>query len=410
MTASTFSWLDHSDRERQRMLDAIDRFAENDTRDELGLGSIRDGLSELFFPGTNTIQTRARYFLFVPWIYRALEASTASAENFAARARRDELALVEALCATGNPEGVIGARARAKLKRLPSNIYWLGLREWGIRRFSGSQDDYYQRVRRPELSAPPLDDDEDVVEGSARGNWHAGLPDPPKDLLKSADLQLTREEALYLRERVRQKQGTSLLSYLIDSKCKMEGALPWLHPAVTTLPARLSAPLEHARLFSETMHGAALLYNLQLTESLPPEGEPEHRVAALRAELHDWCTELAQRSDAIAHWNHNDFWALAKRQSHVRGSTEHFVNSWWKLETWRDPELAISSPAARALIESRERALKGSRARLGNQRALERWRGAAGLSRLNYRWGVTTRFINDIHTGLAIGGEDARTA
>lgn len=410
MTTSTFSWLDHSDRERQRMLDAIDRLAENDTRDELGLGSIRDGLSDLFFPGTNTIQTRARYFLFVPWIYRGLEASKASAESPATRARRDELALVEALCTSENHQGVIGALARAKLKRLPSNIYWLGLHKWGIRRFPGSQDDYHQRLKRPDLSRPILDDDEDVVEGSSRGNWHAGLPDAPKDLLKSADLNLTREEARYLRERIHHKQPDSLLSYLVNGSWKMQGALPWLHPAAATLPARLSTPLEHARLFSETMHGAALLYNLQLTESVPPGAERERSIEALRAELHEWCSELDARSSAIGGWDREKFWELAKQQANVRGSTEHFVNSWWKLQTWRDPELAISSVAARELIRARERSLKGSRARLGNQRALELWNGAAGLSRLNYRWAVTTRIINDIHAGLAIGGDDARSA
>ncbi|MEI9939258.1 MAG: DUF6361 family protein [Pseudomonadota bacterium] len=407
---STFSWLDHSDRERQRMLDAIDRFAENDTRDELGLGSIRDGLSDLFFPGTNTIQTRARYFLFVPWIYRGLEASKTGTENPAVRARRDELALVDALCTTENPEGVIGARARAKLKRLPSNIYWLGLHKWGIRRFPGSQDDYHQRLKRPELSRPELDDDEDVVEGSSRGNWHAGLPEPPKDLLKVADLKLTRVEALYLRERIRHQQGKSLLCYLINGSWKMQGDLPWLHPAAETLPAELSKTLGHARLFSETMHGAALLYNLQLTEALPPGAERDQGVESLREELHKWCADLNARSNAISGWDHNEFWTLAKDQANVRGSTEHFVNSWWKLQTWRDPELAISSPTARELIRAREQSLKGSRARLGNQRALELWNGAAGLSRLNYRWAVTTRIINDIHAGLAEGGDHARSA
>jgi hypothetical protein len=158
------------------------------------------------------------------------------------------------------------------------------------------------------------------------------------------------------------------------------------------------------------MHGAALLYNLQLTEALPPGTERERNIETLRAELHEWCSELAARSSAISSWDREEFWELAKHQANVRGSTEHFVNSWWQLQTWRDPELAISSVDARALIGARERALKGSRARLGNQRALELWNGSAGLSRLNYRWGVTTRIINDIHAGLATGGDDARTA
>ena len=44
-----------------------------DTRDELGIGSVRDAFADMLFPGTSTIMTRARYFLLVPWTYQRLE-------------------------------------------------------------------------------------------------------------------------------------------------------------------------------------------------------------------------------------------------------------------------------------------------------------------------------------------------
>ncbi len=408
--SSSFSWLDHSDRERQRMLDAIERLAEKETRDELGLGAIRDGLSDLFFPGTNTIQTRARYFLFVPWIYRSLEANAGNIKDPAARARRDELALVDALCQSDYQEGVIGARARHKLKRLPSNIYWLGLGKWGIRSYPGSQDDYHQRLKCPDRLVKVLDDDSDIVDGSPRPHWHSGLPDPPKDLLQTASLRLTREEASYLRERIRHTSGDSLLSYLLNARFPMQGELPWLHPAAESLPSRLAEPLAHARLFSETMYGAALLYNLLLFEASPPGDDHEQNLDILRSELASWCSELQAREAAIEAWDRREFWALVKRSANVRESTERFVTSWWELATWRDPKLAIESPAARELIRIRELRLKGSRARLGNLRALERWQGAAGLTRLNYRWAVTTRIVTDIHAGLGKETVDAGAA
>lgn len=55
------------------MLDVINLFRQKDTRDELGLGVVRDVFADILFPGTSTTQTRARYFLFVPWIYHDLE-------------------------------------------------------------------------------------------------------------------------------------------------------------------------------------------------------------------------------------------------------------------------------------------------------------------------------------------------
>lgn len=404
MTTSTFSWLDHSDRERQRMLDAIDRFSEKDTRDELGLGSIRDGLSDLFFPGTNTIQTRARYFLFIPWIYRRLETSRGSTENIAARARREELALCDALCRSDEVEGVIGSRARGGLKRLPSNIYWLGLEKWGIRQFHGSQDDYHRRLKQSERLVPIRSDDLDIVEGTGRASWHAGLPDPPKDLLEVADLRLTREEAQYLRERIRNCAGNSLLWLLLASDEQMQGDFPWQQPATTALPPPLASQLDHARLFSETMYGAALLYNLMLTEGLAHGEERDEILELRRTELAEWCAELSERADAIAAWNHDDFWQLARQHANVRDSTYRFVEAWLGLGTWRDAELAVTSVPARELVRAREQALKKSRARLGNLRALEGWNGAAGLARLNYRWGVTKRMVSDVQAGLARGG------
>jgi hypothetical protein len=60
------SWVDFAEEDRREMAEVISLFRERDTRDELGIGVIRDALADLMFPGTSTIQTRARYFLFIP--------------------------------------------------------------------------------------------------------------------------------------------------------------------------------------------------------------------------------------------------------------------------------------------------------------------------------------------------------
>ena len=70
---STFTWLDYSEHERRQFDEIIKGFNEKDTRDELGLGSVRDAFANMLFPGVSTIQTRARYFLFVPWVYQEVE-------------------------------------------------------------------------------------------------------------------------------------------------------------------------------------------------------------------------------------------------------------------------------------------------------------------------------------------------
>jgi len=115
---SSLSGLDTSESDRRRALDVIDPFFRRDTLDELGLGTVRDVLADALFPGTSTIQTRARYFLFIPWIYRRLEALHFSSSRVAQQARKQELGLVEALVSSPDPDGVIGREARRQLKRL----------------------------------------------------------------------------------------------------------------------------------------------------------------------------------------------------------------------------------------------------------------------------------------------------
>ena len=49
--ASTFTWIDHPEAERRRMLDALEMFRERGTCDELGLASVRDAIVKLSVEG-----------------------------------------------------------------------------------------------------------------------------------------------------------------------------------------------------------------------------------------------------------------------------------------------------------------------------------------------------------------------
>jgi hypothetical protein len=122
--SATLTWLDHDAADRDRMNRILALFRERDTRDELGVGVIRDLLADEFFPGTSTIQTRLRYMLFVPWIYQELEAEGCPSAGLAARARKREVELVKALSESDDKAGVFGKRAGGDLRRLPSSVYW----------------------------------------------------------------------------------------------------------------------------------------------------------------------------------------------------------------------------------------------------------------------------------------------
>lgn len=52
-----FTWLDFSEQDRQRALDVLHLFREKGTVDELGVGTVRDAIADVLFPGTSTIMS-----------------------------------------------------------------------------------------------------------------------------------------------------------------------------------------------------------------------------------------------------------------------------------------------------------------------------------------------------------------
>lgn len=81
-----------------------------------------------------------------------------SQQELARKVRTRETRLIEALIKGGQDQGgIIGKRARGTLERMPSSVYWRGLRVWGIRIFSGSIDQYTRRQarERPRTTGEP---------------------------------------------------------------------------------------------------------------------------------------------------------------------------------------------------------------------------------------------------------------
>jgi len=408
---STFTWLDTSEHDRRRALDVIDLFKQRDTRDELGIGPVRDALADLLTPGTSTIQTRARYLFFIPWTYLDLERLRASSADVARRARERELALIDVLAESADHGGTIGIEARRKLKRLPSAVYWGGLGTFGIRLFPGAQDQYHRGLdrfyREQERASASRQDREG--ERRDRQNWHPHLPAPPSDHPTGASFALRREEAEYLQDRILQRAPGSLLAFLMDRGRLADPVdFPWEHPLVGELPSRLSNLLEHARCFSEAMHGAALLYNRMLAELLARD----EWTTEYQEWIQKWVALVGERAARLAGWDRSEFWKIVRsRGAVVPSSTQAFIESWISLALgMRDAGDVISSRDARNLIEHRERYLKRGRARLVNREQLELWGGAAGTAPLDYRWGTTQTIVTDILRGVAGEGSGARAA
>ena len=402
---STFTWLDYSERDRRKMMDVIASFKEPNTRDELGIGTIRDCIANMLFPGTGTVQSRARYFLFIPWIYRALEDKGIPSRDIQEKARQWEIELIYALEAGGEKgNGIIGEQARQDLQRLPSNIYWQGLGVWGVRRFAGSQDQYHRSLDawyRAADTQTPADKGELFSDGTWTANWHPELPSPPSGWRDKVTFALRREEAQFLRDGIMGNATGSLLANLVDRKEPLTPCeFAWASDIAPTLQQRHREQLTHARNFSEVMHGAAILYNLLLAN----KAQNKERGNQYRSDLSDWADLIRSRSRALSAWDRAAFWTMLEDNGlrlPITSRTRQFVDQWINIAmSSSDLGNLASNREARDLISQREIDLKSGLARLTNPRALELWNEAAGLGRLDFRWGIAHRMANDILEGL----------
>ena len=411
---SCIAWVDFSEEDRRKMIEVVSLFRLRDTRDELGLGSIRDALAELFFPGTNTLETRARYLLFVPWLYRSYEQCRVPSAQIATRLRSDEVRLIYALQAGGESAGagIIGRVSGASLHRFPSSIYWASLHRWGILRYPGSPDQYQRSLDRFYLQHADGQraDDNEPVAGRGGSNWDPRLPPAAEHFLERTSFTLTASEAAYLRERVTLSCPDSLLCTILNRCAPVDWTVKfiWQHAQLAHFPGEQRSWIEHAQNFSETMHGAMLLYNLMLAE----QSQQSELTESYRSALADWARTLATRGASLCAWDRHAFWQLARRGGHIPSLTEQFVNAWLDivLNDTSVPKLAEHA-RARELVREREIWLKQGRSRLKNQKHLDLWTGASGTGQLDYRWGIARRITNDILVALAepgrSGGEHA---
>lgn len=372
---SSLTWLDFSEAERRRALQIVELFALRETRDELGLGSIRDALANTMFPGVSTVQRRARYFLFVPWIFRAAEIRTGDRLH---RTRKDELGLIGTLSDGNETDGIIGSRAGERLNQLPSMIYWQGLERWGIRRRRGTREQWANS-----RNSPTANDDGERV--GALDWWHDNLLDAPHGFPGQASLALRPEEAEYLSERIISSCPGSLLGWIVGRRQTWDPTdFAWDLPMREQLSAAHRRLLGHAQHFSQAMNGAALLYNLMLAEATENSDLRDTYETDLKA--WGWLSSEG--------WDLTDFWTLtAEIDSRHSAATRRFVDAWVVLmRSGADP----GTSAARELVRSREFDVKRRYARLSYDSARDTWRGAAGAGQLNFRWPSAQRQLLDI--------------
>ena len=174
----SLGWIDFSKDERNKVLNVIHLLDEPAAVDELGIGAIRDAFADFFFPGTSTVQTRAKYFLIVPYVL--MEAGSgkygSDLNNILRRIDNEERRCRDILIKTSN-DGVIGSLVpKSWVLRTPSNIYWNGIKRMGIFKEDLSVKEYISQsiIQRSLKKAKEYGNREKDAEENERDDIDAG--------------------------------------------------------------------------------------------------------------------------------------------------------------------------------------------------------------------------------------------
>ena len=397
--ASSLGWLDLDTAASERVNTLLRSLEEPSTLDVLGLGSIRDAFSDMLTPGTSTVQTRLRYFIFLPWIFKRLEDQHVSAADFARRLRDAEAQLIDCLRHLGRGQGVIGRVAGRDLRRMPSDIYWGSMEAWGIRRRDLSLAEYAQRAAAIGRLKPERDDDGSATKAGV-SIWTAIPASPENFLSDQITFDLEPEEAQVLTDGIRRRHPETLVAVLSDMPgLALDVDFPWELP-VDGLPARLAEVLHHARCFSELTLGPRLVYNVLAARAASKElgWDTEDLEQGQLRQLRDWSQLVNNRHDKLLAWVDNApaFWQLLAGYR-IASSTLHYWDQMARRAV-NDPIGFAENGDVHLLIRERERRLKSKRARLSHRAALEDWNQALVGGQLDYRWSITRSYLQDLAT------------
>lgn len=390
-------WIDFSKEDRQKALDVINLLSEQGAVDELGIGIVRDAFANYFFPGTSTIQTRAKYFLIVPYILRdAVDGRYGKDVNRILRAIDTEEKECGIKLLESNPkaEGVIGTRVLPKgwVARKPSDIYWNGIRTYGIFCDYGlSIPEYVSLAMKlnTQKSSAKLGNRNDEAEENEKDDSDAGdimnvsfwnLPIYHDNWRDNLTIELTNEEAFYLDKQIQKGAKGTLLEYVLKNRIDMNKYEDFVSMAAELsekVEEKLAYMMKLACEFNNLVYMARVRFNVMLSEE-------ENEVA-----VSEWDRLKPQ----------------VKRRANVDLSAVfnklelHNPGTYLFLSKLQEAFKALDIDAADELIKKRERQLKGiNRAKLNRTKEFDHSKWVGG-GELDYRFSNARRIINDIYSG-----------
>lgn len=402
-------WIDFSPEHRDKVASVIELLKPEGRVDELGIGIIRNALSDVLFPGTSTIQTRAKYFLIVPRIFKDYQTkyedkkAKPKLKDYLRERENHYIRVLAEKYTDTDEQGVIGitmagtSKSR-ELVRKPSSIYWTGLRLYKIIRTSLSLTEYISKHDRGdsiiellEITEEEKGDDRDAGYDDIFG---ISLPDNNEKWNKDLSIELKYEEAGFLRDKIIDNHSDKLIGQVLKNKKRM-GIFTKLSNfgdmcdvfIEKNIPNETKTYLKLAKKFDEIIHGAHIRYNCLLQERFGTDAKLDEFTRMWDG----WWQGITGNNSTALNFNEDPLFELSHTlRPYSRGFVRHWISG-----------LRKSKPIEyfNQLVVDQERANKGVGARLrpGATEKVNDWIGINGLS---YRFPVVRNIVNDIKNGL----------
>lgn len=384
-------WIDFSKDERNKVLNVIHLLDEPGAVDELGIGAVRDAFADYFFPGTSTVQTRAKYFLIVPYVLMEAGSGKYGSDliSILRKIDNEERKCRDILIKTSN-DGVIGSLVpKSWVLRTPSNIYWNGIKRMGIFKEDLSVKEYVHQsiIQRSLKQAKAYGNRDKDAEENEKDDVDAGditsiqfwcLGDTYKSNWRDhLTIDLLPEEAAFLKSQVITTQRNSLFAFILKNNIDLEkydsfGALS--EDIRDSVDDELRYMMGLANDFNNLVSIITTRYNLIVFD-----GENDRAVSNWGLYVKD----LKRRSevDLKAIFNRLTIRNLKLRSFLLRAQ-----------ESVREGNI----DAVDDLIRSREIALKGTKRAKTNRVGEFKGQSWIGIDRLDYRYTPAKRIIRDI--------------
>lgn len=296
-------WIDFNKTDRDKVLNVIKLFSEQGAVDELGIGTIRDAFANTFFPGTSTIQTRAKYFFIVS--YLLAEAGKGEAGNDVDRAlewvQKQEFECCKQLInsAISHKQGLTGIIGHTAVDsknwviRKPTDIYWNGIKTLG---FFNNKSDLLRYISIKEYlrlslimnkerniknlgkkcSSEDDDHDDDITIGSLYYNyWNISTPPNWRNELS---IDLTYKEAAFFKEAINTKYPTSVFNCLLNNWDNENKRITFPKVAALVMPlvdSKTQELLQLALKFDIFVYSARCCYNIILSDGANDTAQQE---------------------------------------------------------------------------------------------------------------------------------------